>query len=828
MTRSSFNRGWRARPKQNTFLEGMQQGAEEWEDVTLPHDAMIGTRRDPHALDGPLNGYFPGGSFQYEKAFDVPAAWRGKRVSLEFEAVYRDARVYLDREFVGGHHSGWTGFTLPLDRFLRPGERQTLSLECSAFLDGRKYTGAGIHRDVWLHVQELVHLVPQAVHVRTPDIDEHRAIVDMATSVTNESPDVASVVVRSEVRDPDGTVVGADDYPLTVLPGGTPTVRQRVAVADPRLWSTSTPQLHTVATTLRWAGEDHEEGDLERQVTSFGIRRLQVDPRLGLRINGEPTLLRGACLHGENGPLGAATIRRADERRIEILREAGFNAVRIGHQAMSTAMLEACDRLGVLVLDEVFDSWTSSKADLDFSLYFPDHAEDEVAAMVRKDRNHPSVIMYSVGNEVPEAGRPLDSAWSRRLADVVRALDPDRFTVNCINGLAAVGPYLGAASDRAPAGDGAREGGEQESPLSGGLNTMMNDAGGLLATLVNSDLVTERTAEAFAGVDIGGYNYMEGRYDDEADRFPNRVMVGSETGRPPFPGNWQRVKTLPNLIGDFCWAGWDYLGEVGIGRPQVPGEERQLLGNYPWLAGAAGDIDITGRRLASSYWRETVFGRRQAPYLAVQRPHDGAAYEPSMWGWTDAVGSWTWDEEPGTPLHVEVYSGAESVDLTLNGRSVSSVAGGPGVGFRSTVEIPWEPGELVATASGGGARTVLRTATGPARLRATADRSAVRADDTDLSVVVVELVDAAGTVWTAHDRPVTVAVDGAGVLQALASGDPRPEVGFRETTCPTHDGRVTAYVRPTVTGTITLVATCEPGLTATVSIDASVPPSAER
>lgn len=838
MTRTSFNRDWRARPKANTFLEGMQQQVARWEQVTLPHDAMQAVDRDPGALDGPLNGYFPGGAFQYEKQLVVPESWRDKRVSLEFEAVYRDARVYLDREFVGGHHSGWSGFVLPLDPFLVPGGTQTLSVECLALIDGRKYTGAGIHRDVWLHVQELVHLAPDAVTVRTPDVGEHHALVTVATSVVNESPGTASCTVRSEIRDPAGSVVGSDEYPVTVRSGVTETVRQRVLVADPALWGPESPQLYTVATTLTRDGEP-----IERELTTFGIRTLAVDPVRGLRLNGQPVKLRGACLHAENGPLGAATIRRADERRVELLREAGFNALRIGHQSMSTAMLDACDRLGVLVMDEAFDSWASAKVDSDFALYFREHAVDEISRVVRKDRNRPSVVMFAVGNEVPEAGRPLDSAWGRRIAEAVRALDVDRFTVNCINGLAAVGPYLGAAA--AGAADGADEaagGGDDTSagggddtaggrepgadPMSGGLNSMMNGAGGLLAKLVDTDLVTQRTAEAFAAVDIGGYNYMEGRYDNEAVRFPNRVLVGSETGRRPFAENWRHVREMPNLIGDFCWSGWDYLGEVGIGRALPPGADEPLLGQYPWLAGAAGDIDITGHRLASSYWRETVYGRRSTPWIGVQRPHDGGAYEPTMWGWTDAVPSWTWDLAPGTTVFVEVYSADESTELTLNGRPVGTASGGPEHGFRDVVEVPWEPGELVATAASG-ARTTLTTPTGATELRATADRTSLRADDFDLAVVVVELVDHDGRVWTSRDTAVAVTVSGPAVLQALASGDPAPTVGFRESTCPTRDGRLTAYVRPTGAGQVIVTATtvADASVSATVRLD--VEPVAE-
>lgn len=805
MFRTSFNDGWQVRPKVNPFAELSGQSV-PFRPVTLPHDAMIEQwRTTPEGavtMEGAGAAYFPSGVFEYRKTFTIPEADRGRRVHIEFEGVYRDATVYINGDYAGQRPYGYSRFRVDADRFLRFGEENEIRVEARAHRDSRWYTGAGIYRDTWLLVGDVVRIAPDGVLVTTPDIDASRAVVEVTTRVINDSIEVRTLPVVTEVRDASGTVVARDTSKVTVLPGEPALVRQRLYVSAPALWGPEAPHLYDCHVSL--------EGVDEESVT-FGVRTLQLDPANGLRLNGETMKLRGACVHHDNGLLGAATYARSEERRVELLKEAGFNAIRISHQPISTAMLDACDRLGVLVVDEAFDMWTSAKTEFDYSLNFPEWWERDIEAMVAKDFNHPSVIMYSIGNEIPETGSPFGAAWGRRLAEKVRVLDPTRYVTNAVNGMLAVMSELGALQQQAM---------EQAVEEGAGINTLMADAGDAMNAISSSELVSERTAESFAVLDVAGMNYAEARYALDRELFPNRVILGTETFPTRIAGNWELVGRHSHVIGDFTWTGWEYLGEVGIGRPQYESEdgpEHAHNAPYPYLVAGCGDIDITGHRRPASYYREIVFGLRAEPYIAVRRPeHHGKTWTGSPWAWSDAVATWTWPGHQGAPVTVEVYSDAEEVELLCNDVSFGRRPVGVKHKFRTEFEIVHEPGELVAVAYRDGietGRTALRSADGPVRLKARADRDVVRATGGDLAYVELALTDAEGTVHPALDRQVSVEVSGAGRLLAFGSADPRTEAPFGSTEYRTYEGRAQAVLRPTGPGKIRLTATadgCEP------------------
>lgn len=795
-----FNQGWGVRPKTSAFFD--LAGGTSYTPVRLPHDAMIGRERRAGLPSGAMNGFFPGGDEEYLKEFEVPEEWRERRVYLEFEGVYRDAHVYVNGALAAHHPYGYTGFVVRLDPFLRYGSGNTVRVDCTANEDSRWYSGQGIYRPVHLYVGHLVHLGVETLRVTTPEIDEEGAVVEVEESVENESAVTRTLRVETRILDAEGNLVGSDSVPLTVFPGATATTRRRLYLSAARRWDVDDPYLYSAHVVVR-SSESGEE--IDRSESTFGVRRLQLDPRHGLRINGRTVKLRGACVHHDNGPIGAATIGRAEERRVELLKAAGFNALRSAHNPMSKAMLAACDRLGMFVLDEAFDVWTSGKARFDHAREFPAWWEDGVRAMVRKDYNHPSVVMYSIGNEIPETGSALDARWGRGLAETVRALDPHRYTVNCVNGLLSVIGELG--------GFGGLTG-------EGGLNDFLDSMDHVTARIMTSDLVTDRTEEAFGQVDIAGYNYAESRYEMDRDRFPHRVVVGSETNRVDIAGHWDLVTRLPNVIGDFCWTGWDYLGEVGIGRFDLAEADEAtggFMGPFPYLTAAGGDLDITGDRLPASYYRETVFGLRDQPYVAVHRPSRFADEEKaSTWGWPDALASWTWEGDEGKPIRIDVYSNADEIELLLDGRSIGISPVGATRAFVARFETVYEPGTLTAIARTSGeetGRTELVTAAGPPLLRVESDAQVIGMSDEDLAFVRIDLVDHAGTLNTAQVRRIRVAVDGPGVLQGLGSGNPRPDEPLVADERSTYNGRLLAVVRPTGAGRITLTATadgCEP------------------
>jgi len=814
MERISFNDGWSVRPKVSAFLErgGLMPS---WTPVLLPHDVMVGSVRSP--LEGPGNAYFPGGTWEYQKKFALAEQDRGKRVFLEFEGVYRDALVSVNGSFAGHHAYGYTGFSLAIDHLIHHDEENEVRVEVTAQEDARWYSGAGIYRNVKLAVGEPVHLALDSLWVTTPEVDDDIAVIEVTALVENDGAVTLPTSVETQIIDDRGVVVACEICPLTSFPRRSGGVRQRLAVPDPRRWSVETPTLYTCQVVVR----DPYGIVVDRDGTTFGIRSLQLDAIRGLQINGEVVKLRGACIHHDNGVIGAATVERADERRIEILKASGFNAIRSAHHPASKALLDACDRLGMLVMDEAFDMWTQPKMRNDYSRVFPELWEADIDAMVRKDRNHPCVVLYSIGNEIPDTGNPTGADLGRRLAERIRALDGTRYVTNGVNPLISVG--IQTIIEMASPGTGdAAEAGEENA----GVNTIMQRLRAALPVLLQSEAVAEKLDEAYSYLDVAGYNYSDARYEADGNRMPNRVIVGTETHNTNIAQNWPKVLELPHVIGDFTWTGWDYLGEVGLGRVEYGGESGLLMGDYPWLAAWCADIDITGQRRALSYLRETVFGLRSQPHVSVRDParhgatpsHLGLAGEP----WLEGLASWSWPRFEGRPVTVDVMSDADEVELLVNDTSAGRHPAGRPHRFRVTFETIFEPGEIVAVAYRDGAevaRTCLRSGTGLAGLDVRADRTHIRADDTDLAYIDITLVDGEGRLHHAEDRAVTVEIEGSGELLGLGSANPRTEETFREPTHFTFNGRALAVVRPTAPGTIAVTVTTDGLVPRQVTID---------
>lgn len=777
MSAIPFNDGWTYRLPLGPFAAANGEAAEPTA-VRLPHDALRDADRSADAPGKGAGAYHSHGAFSYLKTFAVPEEWRGRIVRLEIQGAYRRAQVFLNDEFAGNRADGYARFFVDLTPYLRHGEDNTLRIEVRSGQDSRWYSGAGLHRPVVLHVDRPLHVDPDGVAVTTVRVEDDQAVVDVVTTIRNAGLSTATVSVETSLSAADDGEAERDATPSTLAPGETALVRQRFYVQQPRLWSPDHPHLYKALVSL---------GEGEATEVTFGIRTVTVDPRKGLRINGESVLLRGACIHSDNGPLGAAAIGRADERRIELLKEAGFNAIRTAHNPASPALLDACDRLGVLVMDEAFDMWTKFKTPYDYAAEFPQWWAADLEAMVAKDRNHPSVIMYSIGNEIAEVGTPHGARWARRMAEHVRSLDPTRLVTNGIN------PFL-AVIDEVPA----------IAEEAGGLNEMMAAEGGPFAVVSASESASRRTAESSAPLDVLGLNYAESRYSIDAELFPHRVIVGSETFPSQIGRLWPMVEAAPNVIGDFTWTGWDYLGEVGIGATAYAEDPEAVAGlerEYPYLTAWCGDLDITGWRRPVSYYREIVFGLRSEPYVAVQRPehHGHTITMQSPWGWSDSVSSWTWPGFEGQPVVVEVYADAEEVALLLDGDEVARATVGEEHPMRATLETVYGAGQLTAVAYRGGGevgRTSMSTARTAARLTATADRAELRDDDADLAFVAIELRDDDGVLVTSEERAVTVEVSGAGILAGMCSANPRTEERFDSGSWRTFDGRALAVVRP--------------------------------
>ncbi|MGP4113696.1 DUF4982 domain-containing protein [Streptomyces sp. 4N509B] len=796
MIRRSFSDGWWFRA---THTEGAPvAGDAPAVGVTLPHDAVLASPRRPDpALAG--TAYFPGGAWEYTKRFPVPEEWRDRHVLLEFEAVYRSASVFVNGALAAHAASGYTEFTVPLDPFLRFGAENEVRVQARAHRDSRWYSGGGVIRPVHLVVADPVHVALDGIVVTTPDVDAEYALVQVDTTVDNVGRHTATRTVRTRVLAPDSTECAADTARVTVLPGEPAVVHQRMLVPRPRLWSPDSPSLYRAVATVAADGVVTDEAE-----TTFGIRVLRVDVARGLRINGEQVKLRGACVHHDNGVIGAATIARAEERRVERLKAAGFNAIRSAHQPMSRAMLAACDRHGMLVMDELSDMWTRPKSDHDPATTFPDTWRRDLESMIRRDRNRPCVFAYSIGNEIPDIATGHGAAWARRLATETRRLDPTRFVTSGVNGALLVMPDT-HDHDHDPEllGEAARAEVTEINEAGTGLAEKMN-------TLGTSEAVSALTAEPYAALDIAGMNYLDARYGPDRRLFPNRVIVGSETFPTRIDQLWALVLAHPHVIGDFTWTGWDYLGEVGIGRPRYaerPDDPGALAG-YPWITAWVGDIDITGRRRPASFYREIVFGRRAEPYVAVRRPGTrGLTPTSSPWAWSDSVASWTWPTAEGSAVEVEVYSDAPEVELFVNGTLVGRRPAGAAHRHRAVFDVPYEPGHLeaVAVRSGEAAeRFSLRSATADRRLVVAPDRTELRADDTELSFVDIDVVDEHGTHATDAETELEIEIDGPGHLQGFGSAAPHTEESYLDRRHRSFQGHALAVIRPTGPGTITV------------------------
>ncbi|MFK0402023.1 glycoside hydrolase family 2 TIM barrel-domain containing protein [Microbacterium sp. NPDC090225] len=795
--RTKFNDGWSYRAKATAFQEIGGAADSEWSEVMLPHDAVLHTSRSADAPRGETTGYFHGGAFEYRRTLFVSESERGRLLALEFDGVHRQANVYVNGALVGQDAFGYSRFVVRIDPYVKFGADNEIRVDCRTHLDSRWYTGAGIYREVHLISKDPIHCAVDSLTVTTVDVDDEWATIEVSAAVTNLSSTTVTSRAEVTVTSPTGEDVATGVVPVTVLPQGQEAWRQVLVVPRPKRWSVDAPALYRARVDVSTG--DHS--DVTEAI--FGIRTIQVDHVRGLRINGELVKLRGACIHHDNGPLGSAAFPDAEERKIRLLKNAGFNAIRSAHNPASTALLDACDKLGMLVMDEMFDIWTQAKSSFDYSFDFANWWERDIERLVAKDRNHPSVIFYSIGNEIPEAGDRFGARWGRTLAEKIRGLDSARLITNGINGFVAVLDMVL---------EGRRQSSGNEAPAAqGGVNGMMGAIGAMMNRIQTSQAVTERTEESFAVLDVAGMNYGVARYEMDRELFPNRVIVGTETWPGDIDANWQLVLENSHVLGDFTWTGFDYLGEAGAGvlRYKEAGADElrsSFATDFPGLTAFTGDLDITGDRRTVSFYRETVFGLRTSPYIAVERPyrHGQEIAAATPWSWSDTVASWSWAGSEGRTTGVEVYSDAEEIELILNDESVGRAQVGASRAFRADFEVEYQPGQLIAVAYSQGNETGRTSLTSGSPEIVLALRPEVANSAKELSFVWVQFEDEQGVVQVTADRLVALSLSGPGELQGFASGLHTTEEAFVDAHHTTYDGKALAVIRRTGPGELSL------------------------
>lgn len=514
---------------------------------------------------------------------------------------------------------------------------------------------------------------------------------------------------------------------------------------------------------------------------------------------GRSIKLRGGCIHHDNGPLGAATIARAEERRIELLKAAGYNAIRSSHNPISAAMLDACDRIGMLVMEEFTDEWTvpTNGHGYGYGVNMPEWWRRALTEMAERDYNHPSVVLYSIGNEIGDTGNRFDAIRGRDMVDHLKAIDDTRPITNAINPMMSVLRELKA-----------QIGLEDDA---GGVNSFMQWVNDSEEAFASPDISTERLEEPMSQLDVSGYNYAHGRYELDI-RHPLRLLLGTEVAPNELDETWELVQRHPQILGDFSRTAWEYIGEAGISADK-PAEEG-FFGQWPWRLSGTVDLGITGERRTISYWRETVWGLRSTPYIAVVRPDapDPEWLQRSLYSWSDSLSSWSWPGYEGTSTTVEVYSDADEVQLLLNGAQVGRTPAGAAHRFIARFEAAYEPGELTAAAFTGGLETgrmTIRSAGSEIRLNAVADREVIRADETDLAFVEIALSDEHGVVHVTKDTTVTVIVSGGGHLQGLARTALSSDNDYSAASCRTFRRLGLTVIRPTGVGRINVSARTE-------------------
>lgn len=717
MKRLNFNNDWIFK----------KYGAISDRAVTLPHDAMLEEKRTADCPNGKNSGYFPGGKYCYEKKFSLDKNDVDKEVSLFFEAVYRNAIIKVNDSIAKEHKYGFTEFSVDITPYIREGENVVeVTVDNSLEPNCRWYSGSGIYRSVWLEIKEKLH--PTYLRVTTKSFNP--AIIEVQT----DSEYVAII-------DGDGNEVAKGKA-------------GQFTIENAKLWTAETPYLYKAIATL---GNETIE-------TAFGIRKLEWNAKTGLTVNGKRILLRGGCIHHDNGVLGACTYYDAEERRIRMLKQAGYNAIRSAHNPAPRAMLDACDKLGMYVMDESFDGWYIPKTYHDYARVFDGEWKSDITAMVEKDFNHPSVIMYSVGNEVSETATGKGVETCGMLATFTRSLDDTRPVTAGINALLNVFSSMGIGVYK-------QKGEYKAEPVtkikkykdkkagSAFFNAMAQKLGALMFFMSKGKKGDRATKGAAEKLDVLGLNYAAARYDPDVKKYPARLMVGSETMVHELPYNWERVEKYPQVLGDFVWSAWDYLGEACIGDWTYHSYK-----GLPLLAGQ-GMIDITGKTLASMYFMQVVWGMRKEPFIGV-RPVNHAKEKPSMgaWQFTNCIDSWNWQPYDGTKAVVEVYSQGYQVKLILNDKVIGNKKLKK---YRALFKVKYREGTLTAIAYDKNGKEIARHALNSYKgvgLKAVPEKTSIKAGSDELLYLPIEFCDDKGQIVPYIEKKITVTTDGLTLL----------------------------------------------------------------
>jgi len=723
---------------------------QNWRNLDLPHDWSIEGTLDVKNPMGNDGGYFPAGLGCYRKTFTLPASVKGKLVSIYFEGVYMNAEVSINGKLLGVHPYGYTSFSYDLTPYLKLYDKNVLSVRVdnSKQKNCRWYSGSGIYRHVWMVVSDPIHVAQWGVTVTTPNVSTKKATVIVKTLVKNETGLAQNVSLRTTLLDANARTAGENQQEVQLPANSEKEVEQIVQVSKPLLWTPETPNLYQAQVRI-----EKNKKVVESIKTSFGIRSIKFTTENGFQLNGKTVKINGGCVHHDNGCLGAAAFDRAEERRVQILKSAGFNAIRTSHNPPSEAFLDACDRLGMLVIDEAFDGWKERKNDYDYAMYFDTWWQRDLEAMVLRDRNHPSIIMWSIGNEVIERKKPEAVAIAKMLVDCVHKNDPTR-------------------------------------PVTSAMTAWDND--------------WDIFDPLMATHDVCGYNYQLHRAPSDHERVPSRVIVQTESYPRDAFANWKMVQSHNYILGDFVWTALDYLGESSIGRWYYPGDKPGESWEgvfFPWHGAYCGDIDLTGWRKPISHYRSMLYNDNEKLYMAVREPNpDLGKIKTTGWAVWPTWESWTWPGYEGKELEVEVYSKYHKVRLYLNQKLIGEQATTEEHEFKATFNVPYAKGELKAVGvvdNNEVETTLLQTSGEAAKIKLIADRTKIFANGQDLSFVTVEVTDKDGKLQPNAENLLQFKIDGPGIIAGIDNANMKDVDPYVGTSRKTWHGRALVVVRST-------------------------------
>ena len=732
-----FDFGWQFTHRSALPLGSSKNG--KTQTVDLPHDWDI--------FEGPVSGegvtgtgggWFEAGKGEYRKTFKTPD---GEVVKLHFEGVYQKAEVFVNGQKAGQHHYGYTPFTVDVTPYIYKNKKQTnevvVKVDNSEQPNCRWYSGSGIYRHVWLETMPALHIAENGIFITTPEVNAEKARVQVDVTIANESQSDRNATV----------VVCGAQLMVAVKAGESKTVSTTTMVNNPQLWSPESPTLYEAKVELKENGTT-----IDRQTAKYGIRTFSFDAERGFVLNGQKVLINGACVHHDDGVLGAMAFDDAEIRKVRQMKEAGFNLIRTSHNPTTRAFLDACDSIGMLVIDEAFDGWRTQKNPYDYSTVIDSCYREDIHAMVLRDRNHPSVISWSIGNEVIERKDIRVVYTARQMKQAIHEYDTTR-------------------------------------PVTEALCAWDSDWE-----------IYDPHAEV---LDVAGYNYMIFKHASDHERDPKRVIWQTESYPRDAFKNWAVVNDFLYVVGDIVWTGLDYLGESGIGRYYYEGErpgEHWFDGGFPeWHGAYCGDIDITGWRKPISHYREVLWHNDTPLYLAVKEP-DGyhGKIKETAWSVWPTWESWTWPGWEGKPVEVEVYTHQPEVKLYLDDQLIGTKQVSRETEFKAVFSVSYKAGTLRAEA--GGESVTLKTAGEPACLRLTPDRTTMTADGQSLTFITVEVVDKQGTPVPEATIPCEATIKGAGTLLAFASADLKDTEPYTSPRVKTWKSRALLVVRSTQKG----------------------------